>query len=203
MPDPLITILVRNKYRPELFKCCMDSITSQTYQQIRVIIGSDSPQAFKNAEDYAHRFPTTLVMLKPGTKGHWWNLYCNELKSLVHAHDVETFFMCLDNDDYFFSIHSLQNISSHLSAAEGLITQFLRNGFAKPSDELIKKRLVISGRIGGSCLILNARHKDLCNWDGNGPGGDYRYIKAISERVKLDFVNKVVVVAGNNGLHGK
>jgi hypothetical protein len=191
---PLINILIRNKYRPQEFARCIESVNKQTYDNVRVIICYDSPEAYvlsKGRGDY--EFEVT-----PQPKhSHYWNLYCNDLMNKVW----DGYFMFCDNDDTLIDSQALTRIVPYLTG-DGVICQFLRNGRPKPSDKLIRDKRIERGRIGGGSLILHSKHKDIAQWDGE-KGADYRWIKAVSEKVSLEFVPIVVQVAGNNGGHGR
>lgn len=202
---PLINILIRNKYRPELLRRCIQSVKEQEYSNVRIIIISDSAEGLKDAAEvlvqlYKETGINTLFLSikQDSAEKHFWNLYCNQLKEKVE----EGWFFFLDNDDHLRS-GVLKELAVHLKdPATGIICQFLRNGRAKPNDQLIKQRKILKGLIGGGCIVLHHSHKHVAEWDGEA-AADYRYIKAVSENVPLKFIPLVVQVAGNNGLHGK
>lgn len=206
MSDPLINILIRNKYRPELFRRCIDSISEQGYRSIYIHIYNDSEQALKDCVEYMDRLGAfqvggTVEIYRGNIENksdHYWNLYCNQLKSSVKS----GWFFFLDNDDYLRP-GALKELSKHLTEdTDGIICQFERNGRPKPNDRLIGAGKIIRGHIGGGCLVLHSKHKDIANWDDQ-KAADYRWIKAVSEKVKLKYINLVLQVAGNNGLHGQ
>jgi hypothetical protein len=200
---PLINILIRNKYRPQEFARCIKSVLEQEYRNWRVIIASDSDQGKVQADSYVVRdrwiesyglavFQHVLYELPC-----YYNLYLNEMMQLV----TDGYMLALDNDDYLIDSQALSRIVPHLTG-DGIICQFLRNGRPKPNGRLIQQQRIERGRIGGGCLILHSKHKNVVQWDGE-KGADYRWIKAVSEKVQLEFVPIVVQVAGNNGLNGK
>jgi glycosyltransferase involved in cell wall biosynthesis len=192
---PLINILIRNKHRPQEFERCIESVNKQTYTNVMVWVCCDSLEAYKQA--YQH-YPGTSYCISPvNSVSHPWNLYCNNLMTLVW----DGYLLLLDNDDYLIDSQALTRIVPYLTG-DGVICQFLRNGRPKPSDRLIRERRIERGRIGGGSLILHSKHKDIAQWDGE-KGADYRWIKAVSEKVSLEFVPIVVQVAGNNGGHGR
>lgn len=207
MEMPLINILIRNKFRPELLERCLASIISQEYKQTDIYVASDSKEAREDIDRLSRELNMPyrgVYVTADGSNyrhyrpSHFWNLYCNTLKQLV----MDGWFFFLDNDDYL-QPGALHELSKHLAdPAEGIICQFLRNGKKKPNDRLMERKQIIKGRIGGSCIVLHHSHKHLADWDGEA-AADYRYIKAVSEKLPLKFIQMVMVVAGNNGLHGK
>jgi hypothetical protein len=93
----------------------------------------------------------------------------------------------------------------------GYICQFLRGNKKKPPLPSPTPWLkwaefppsaVVRGKIGGSCIFLHHSQKNVANWDGK-KAADYRFIKAVAEKIPLEFVPVVVVKAGNNGRLGK
>lgn len=197
---PLINILIRNKYRPQLLRRTLESIVNQGYPALRIIMCSDTDEALSDGSEalistgirYSH------FLVHPTGDDHYWNLYCNQLKKEVY----DGWFVFLDNDDYLRP-GSLKEIAQHLDdPAQGVICQFIRNKRPKPNDTLIRNKKILKGLIGGSCIILHQTHKYLAEWQ-SGPAADYRFIKAVSEKLPLKFVPVVVAIAGNGGLHGK
>jgi glycosyltransferase involved in cell wall biosynthesis len=201
MTESLINILTRTANRPKEFKKCIASIKAQTYKDIRLIIATDSPDTstgyiLEGVKDVKHY--KLLHVHKTGTPFNW-NLYCNELKSLVE----DGWFFYLDDDDFLVNKRCLALIETYLTNPErGVICQFMRAKRAKPSLMSIKNKEIIQGKIGGSCLFLHHSQKDIAHWDGN-KAADFRWIKAVSEKIPLKFVPIVVVKAGNNGRHGQ
>jgi glycosyltransferase involved in cell wall biosynthesis len=201
---PLINILIRNKYRPQEFERCINSVLKQEYKNWRVIIASDSDRGKEQADSYVEERGRWIESYGLSVSQHvlyelpcYYNLYLNEMMQLV----TDGYMLALDNDDYLIDPQALSRIVPHLTG-DGIICQFLRNGRPKPNDRLIRERRIERGRIGGGCLILHSKHKEVAQWDGE-KGADYRYIKAVSEKVQLEFVPIVVQVAGNGGLNGK
>lgn len=195
MQSPLINVLIRTSHRPGLFRKAVESIKNQTHQNTRIIVGFDSEQSLT----YTRGFEAYLM--DPGTnkEDHYWNLYCNQLKSRVNG----GWFFYLDDDDYLYSTKSLENIAKYLTNPdEGVICQFLRNGRPKPAQLLMDQKRIEKGRIGAPCLFLHSSKKDIANWDGER-AADYRWIRDVAAQIQMKFVNVVVVEAGNNGLHGR
>jgi len=192
----MITILVRTSNRPEAFARMFRSVNAQTFTNWQMLVATDDSQALW----YIPSKPNVFVLKVQPDKSHpfYWNLYCNELKAQV----TEGWFFFLDDDDYLISPRSLESASKYLSNNSGTVFQFMRNNLAKPSKLNIKNKQIIQGKIGGSCLFLHSKHRDLANWDGQ-KASDFRWIKSVSEKIKLNFVALPVVKAGNNGLHGK
>lgn len=201
--NPLINILTRSHNRPELKKC-LASIRGQNYKNIHLIVSIDSD------EDHATQslliasgLSYDIIAVKNTGIPYNWNLYCNELKARVK----EGWFFYCDDDDWISRSHSINGIVPYLDNPDvGLICQYYRGRLAKPTglktkNGFVDTESIIKGKIGGSAIILHASQKDLADWDGDR-AADYRFIKAVAEKIPLKFVPIPVVQAGNSGRHG-
>lgn len=194
MELPLINILIRTCYRPEAFARCLESIISQTYRNIRIVVGYDRATALEYIPNNIEVFPVVPYYEYP----YYYDLYCNVLKEKVTI----GWFLFLDDDDTLASPTVLQQVSEHLTGPyEAIICQFLRNGVPKPADNYIRNRVIREGKIGLPCLVLHSKHKDLSGLDGQ-KAGDYRYIKEVTDQVSTKFIALPLVNAGTRG-HGK
>lgn len=200
--QPLINILIRVS-RLQLFERCINSIKLQTYSNYKIIVCIDSSisgnvYGIASADFMNKVYQFTAPITNKDIPFHW-NLFCNNLKS----HVTDGFFLYLDDDDFLLSPTILEQLSEYLTDdVGGLIVQFLRNGKPKPSTALIAAGRIEKGRIGGGCLVLHSRHKDVADW-GAKQAADYDWIAAVAAKVQLKFVPLVVQVTSNNGLKGK
>lgn len=191
---PLINILIRTSYRPEQFARCLESITAQTYRNIRIVVGFDNLHAL----EYIPKGIERQMVYADKTLPYYYDVYCNQLKLNT---EIGWFFF-LDDDDVLSSPTILQELSEHLHVFnEAIICQFLRNGVPKPADNYIRKRVIAEGKIGLPCLVLHSKHKALSGLDGQ-KAGDYRYIKEVTDRVPAKFIALPLVSAGPRG-HGQ
>lgn len=174
MNTPLINILTRIS-RPAMFSRLVASID---YDNVNHITYDDTAPRERKPYD--------------------WNLFCNELKSQV----TDGWFVFADDDDTF-KPGALNELSDYLTDdCDGLIVQFLRNGRAKPANELMRSRLIVKGKVGGGCLVLHSRHKNVADWKSK-EAADYDWIRAVADKVELKFVQMVLQVTDNNGRFGK
>lgn len=201
--QPIINILIRNKYRPELLGRCLHSVIEQTIaKSLNVIICSDSKEASEDAKIKTDNFPSKVSLIEAEIDINYpfyWNLFSNQLKNLV----TEGWFFFLDNDDLLYSSTSLETISTKLTnPEEGVICQMLRRGRPKPPMDFIENKKIVKGKIGAPCLFLHHSKKNVALWDGY-KAADYRWIKDIEKVLPLKFVPIAVVQTGNNGLKGQ
>jgi glycosyltransferase involved in cell wall biosynthesis len=192
--SPLINILIRTSNRPQQFTRCLESIRSQTYKNVRIIVGIDRASAL----DYIPKGLQAVFLYADNSIPYFYDLYCNYLKLMV----TDGWFFFLDDDDTLVSPTVLQQLAEHLTSEhEAIICQMLRNGVPKPADNYIRKRVIWEGKTGLPCLVLHSKHKALSGLDGY-KAGDYRYIKAVTDQVPTKFIALPLVDAGIRG-HGK
>jgi len=197
----MITILVRTSNRPTLFKRMFESVINQTFTDWRMIVSYDNHEANDYLINYLPHYygRVRAYPVNPDKKfPMFYDLYCNDLKEQV----TDGWFFFLDDDDFLVNKFALETISKRLVEDRGLICQFMRNRKPKPNKQLMDLKQIIRGKIGMPCLFLHAKYKNIADLDGQ-VAGDYRWIKEVSEKIPVDFVPIPVVVAGNNGMHGK
>lgn len=189
MLTPLINILIRVS-RPKLFERCIASVREQTYDNINIIVGLDNLIGAFEISDQ--------IFLYEKSYPYHWNLFCNYLKSRVSS----GYLMIMDDDDHLSGPHAIQQLVNNLQdEPDGLIVQFMRNGKPKPNNHLIATKTIRKGLIGGGCLVLHSKHKNVADWQAI-QAADYYWIRDVAAKVELKFVPLVLQVAGNNGLHG-
>lgn len=185
-----------------MFVKCLLSVQNQTYTNWRIIVIFEQEDYFIT-QHATHNFYPIYQPHVDKMVPYYWNLYCNILKNAMPVRNYpHSYFLYLDDDDYLDSTLVLEQLAACLTEdTDGLICQFLRNGKPKPSDALIKAGRIEKGRIGGGCLVLHSRHKDIADWKAK-EAADFTWIEEVAAKVKLKFVPLVLQVAGNNGLKG-
>lgn len=189
----MITILIRESYRPNGFKRTLESIKSQTFKNVKIIVSYDDVRAL----EYIPEDIQTVQVFKHDAI-FWYDNYCNDLKALVN----EGYFFFLDSSDVLASTSVLADLWRHLKSSSGIICQMSRSGRIKPKKDLISNRRILRGKIGMPCLFLHHSYKDVANLDGSVCGSDFVWIKAVSKKVRLKFIPLVVVACGerDNGV---
>lgn len=178
----LINILIRTGSRPDQFRKCLDSIKSQTYQNIRIIVSVDKEC------DYIPENIETIKVSKSEGKAYW-NLYCNYLKAVVK----DGFFMFLDDDDELINNTAIERAAKHLkNPDQAYIFQMLRWGKKIPDDVHMRLRIINRGHIGNPCMVLHSKNKNLSMFD-NRPAADFRFIRSVCGKLKHNFIHEVIV----------
>lgn len=180
---PLINILIRTSYRPAAYRRCIESIEAQNYPNIRLIVSYDNIEALQYISLGAYVVP---VYRQPGEFSY--NLYCNDLKERVE----DGYFFYLDDDDILLP-GVLHQIIPYL-IGPGIICQFLRNLWHRPTDMQMRHKVIRKGHVGLPCIILHHSVKDLATF-GDSETADYEFIKTMSGKVNLSWVKIPVVSA--------
>lgn len=185
MELPLINIIIRTSNRAELFHRCYQSIKSQTYKNIQVIVGYDNPVAL----NYIPLECIPVKLYPAENHPFFYDLYCNQLKQMV-AHG---WFLFLDDDDFLYCPRALEDIAEYLKDDYGaIVCQMLRNGIPKPRSNYMRQGIIEEGKIGLPCIIVHSSFAHVGQLDGYA-GGDYRYIKQVTQQVPTRFVPLIVV----------
>lgn len=191
--QPLINILIRTSNRPAQFARCLESIRNQTYYNYRITVGFDRASAL----DYIPKGVNHQFVYFDNSCPYFYDQYCNQLKQRV----IDDWFFFLDDDDQLASNTVLEELADQLKQPGAIICQMLRNGVPKPADNYIRNKVIWEGKIGLPCLVLHSKYKDIGGLDGE-KGGDYRYIKAVTDQVRTKFIALTLVDAGTRS-HGK
>lgn len=182
----LINLLVRTSYRKELFYRLMDSIKSQTYNNIRIIVSYDDERALEYIPSEIDK-----IRVYKTSKPFFYDEFVNDLKEQV----TSGYFAVIDDDDVLASNDCIEKIVYSLRGQKGLVCQFSRNGRLKPSNEIIKKKQVIRCKIGMPCLFLHHSLKNIAHLDGSIGASDFHWIKAVNKKIRLKFVPIVFAFA--------
>ena len=164
--NPLINILIRS-HRPDMLKNCLASVSEQTYENKLLWL-----------DENGGAMPEFT-----------YNNLCNKLKALIS----DGWFFFLDDDDTLFQPEALARISLHLDDTEtAVICQFIRDGWKKPSDDMIQAKAIVPGQIGMPCLFLHSSKKDIADIRPT-EDGDFLWIKEVASKMAVKFVPLIVV----------
>ncbi len=174
-----INILLRTHNRPQLFSRCLESITSQNYPNLRVVVGYDIEV------DYIPNWCKKVFVSANKELPYFYDCYLNDLKELV----TEGYYFILDDDDYL-----LPNVLNQIVFdAPAIIHKLDHLGKLIPPENNLS-----FGLIGMPCFMLHHSLKNLADFSG-GDHGDWHYIKAIEKQVPLVFRDLVLVKSDVKG----
>lgn len=182
---PLINILIRTSNRSLAFKKCLDSITSQDYRPIRIIVSYDNDAALR----YIPKGLETIFVSANRDLPFFYDCYLVDLMSQV----VDGYIIAIDDDDKLIDNHILSRLPL---SGNGLIVQLQRFNTIVPKDLNFR-----NGGIGFPCIILHHSLKNIYKIHGNGQA-DSHFIRAVLGKVEIPFVPIVVVYSPSRG-HGR
>ena len=171
-----INILMRNTYRPELFKLSIDSILKQKYSNYTVHISYDDKRCLEYLNDYNDKFYNNKIKIVHNSiksdKKYNFNLYNNALLDRVK----DGWVMFLDDDDKLVNDTVLKTINEWLCTMD--IHTILFWKFKRPDKDIYPKNLnqVRLGDVANSGYIFNSKFKDYGRWK-NIRFGDFYFIK--------------------------
>ena len=195
--EPRFNVLVRTSCRPNYFRCCYDSIVTQTYDNVRILVSWDNAETKAYLDDYRDihtvRVESTsqdcsltpdIPRGKPVPRFPA-NLYLNTLMQHVEP----GFILYLDDDDELASPSSLRIIADHLTSENDLV--FWRVGFPDgkvvPEDEYFGMPPVF-WHISAIGFAFHSKYVHLAQWDG-WKGGDF----AVATKLFTAVPNKVYI----------
>ena len=200
-----INILIRNTYRPNYFKKCIDSILNQDYENYKVIISYDDDDCLEYLEQYKNNPKIEIFKVTEVDKSQkvFYNLYCNQLLDKVQ----DGWVMFLDDDDIISpNKYTFHNINNNLNNENNMLFWKVKfpNHLIYPNN--INK--IEEGKFSGIGFCFNSKFKQLARWNGKRCG-DYNFIKELLENKKdfnRIFINKVLTGVQHTdkmGLSGK
>ena len=188
----MINILVRTSNRPKCFADCIASIESQTYQDYRLIVGSDTreyyPMPYHPIRYQRELSNGQFIQLRESKARHFpFNLYLNEL--MRHCKDGYVLF--LDDDDEFTSTDSLGIIAKELQNpvdAAFWRVRICENIF--PSDKNFGQRPVVKD-ISGIGLAFHTDYIPMLQFDPYKQA-DYRLADRIYSLLNVHWIDEVL-----------
>lgn len=193
---PVANIVMRTCRRPIFFSGAYNSVKSQTYDNVNLIVGYHDD----DSENYTIPYKIYPVRYKPYNEGadnkmdpdnygRYFpaNYYMNYLFKEVK----DGFVICLDDDDAFTSHRSLEKIMAAISTEDDLVLWRIKIGDRMiPSDDNFGKAPVARD-ISGIAFCCHSKHlKDYVSepyklWD-------YRIISHLYSKLRPVWLNEVL-----------
>lgn len=160
---PLVSVLIPTYNRPDYFQLALDSVLTQTYKNIEIIIGDDSTNNDTEIlvrEKYLSEFPNIKYFHNEKNLGQ----FDNDLKLMDMAKgDFVNFLM---DDDLFeptkiekmmnYFINDLEDEISLVTSHRGIIDDKGRSrGIFGNTDEIFQKDSILDGRQLGEFVLKN------------------------------------------------
>ena len=185
--EKLINILIRNCYRPNLFKKCIQSILSQKYNNYKLIMCYDDDRCL----EYLEKLPKNdkIVYFKASnidkSKQYFYNLYMNELLDKVK----DGYIMFLDDDDKLSHSKVLLDISNNIDNEDSILLWMVKfqNILIYPKD--INSKIIKDCQISGIGYCFHSKYKNNIKWKSIS-GADRMFYNSI---IKNDKINKKLI----------
>jgi len=199
--DNTFNILIRTSNREKLFNRCIDSVRSQTFKDINILVSADD----QTTAAYVRKAGIEPVMVKKIIRNSVftapWNAYLNDLISRVKGGWI----MILDDDDLLAGKDVIRDLVSQLKDDNRIY--FIRmkwpTGRVIPSEMHFMNRQIVVKDIGMPCFVFHAKHKHKMAFQPIKQG-DYHFLSRFTGIVKKQtWINMVVTLIGNTGLNGK
>ncbi len=166
-----ITILIRTCFRPFLFKQCINSILSQNYSNINIIISYDNKDAINYISPYLNENVKAIFLNVNNPNKYKFNLYCNTLINEVKS----GYCIYLDDDNEFTHNNCLNIINHHIEENKICVWKYLRGDkLIYPSTECHIK----IGEIDSSSFCIPHTYKKHGKWPDK-QCGDYHFFNSI------------------------
>tara|TARA_R110000796_G_scaffold63162_2_gene145635 strand:+ start:8052 stop:9830 length:1779 start_codon:yes stop_codon:yes gene_type:complete len=191
---PLINILTRTSGRPNGFKINRDSVTNQTYKNIRHLVCIDDDKSEEYVKDSGVDYikidrekiieEDKIADFKTGPYSPH-NLYFNKLLGEVK----DGWVLILDDDDKLTNDHAIETMVKHVKDEDTMVIHqmmFVGNRALPPTNVINDPPKL--GQIGSPCILYHSKYSEDEVWDG-WKCGDFRFIEKIYNKIP----NKVTI----------
>lgn len=197
-----INILIRTSGRPKAFRRCIESICTQTFRNIHLIVSVDDTASLQYAtatlNKWSERITYQVIEVQKNPTEFGYNLYLNNLLPLV----IDGWFIILDDDDTLAHKLVIERLFSHVCETAGdikmIVFQMKRGTIVKP---MTAGQIGKPGKIGMPCFMLHSSMKDKGVFTHDGDA-DFKYINDVIKTTPFHFINQVIVNVSKRG-HGK
>jgi glycosyltransferase involved in cell wall biosynthesis len=187
-----VYILMRTSNRPEYFKVCYESIKSQTYPNIKIIVHTDDPRDTYVKGDIiikGHAYPP-----KVGTGPY--NLYNNRLLEAIP--EGPGWYHYIDDDDMYSAPDVIEKMVKGARRNYCNIGKVMRwHGTVWP------KKWRVQRSFQTECFFLHTDHKKRSHWWSN-KGGDHYYSRKLTNQIGINWIDGVLICKAQEGKsHGR
>ena len=174
---PVVNILIRTCYRPNHFSRMLESIRSQTYKNVRLIVSYDDDRAL----EYLRGVHAAKVRVHKNPKiSTFYNLYCNELLKMTKKGLV----LFLDDDDCFAADDALERIVKNVKAENDIV--FWK--FQQAPGQIVFPETTTNirpGAVANSGSIFHSSYSRISRYEP-GQAGDFTFIENLLKNSKFN-----------------
>ena len=184
-----VYILIRTSNRPIFFKKMMDSIKSQTYENIITIVHYDN-EADENYVEGDIIIKGEQYPVDTGTAPY--NLYCNKLLESI-PDDKPGWYIFLDDDDILTSPDSVKNFVENSVNDKINVCRVRRwNGTVWP------RKWGKCKSFQTECIMLHTDHRLKWKWWAN-IAGDHYYTKQATKELSINWIDNLIACEAQKG----
>lgn len=203
MKKPLINVLTRTSGRPNAFKRCYESMSSQTYTNYKWIIGVDTTDTKEYVEQLVGDDPRVTIIEYPqvpkdperGDAHAPYNEYMNTLLEAVGF----GYIFCLDDDDIFTSEQSLGIMATHAEEDSLLLFRTKMPYGIVPAEQFESWPILVPQQVTSCGYIYHSKHKWAIHWNPVKEA-DYRCAQTLSRLLPMRRLAATLVEVPNIGM---
>jgi hypothetical protein len=186
-----VYILIRTSGRPKFFGRMMETIKSQTYDNIVTIVHTDDPR-----DEYV----TGDIILKGAAYGQEYgsapyNLYNNKLLKAIPS---EGWFHFIDDDDEYANIDVIEKLVKRSKK------DYVNVGRVERWNKTLwPKNWGYQKSFQTECFFMHTDYRFKSKWWGN-KGGDHYYSKQLTKILPINWMDKLLICKAQEGKgHGR
>jgi len=183
---PRVYVMVRTHNRPEEFKCCMESLRSQSVLPVPVVISDDPADSYIQPLEMEH-----LIFRPKYKKPRWWirhhnpfEDYFNQAMALIPDGN---FVIYLDDDDKLIYPDWVRTILE--KKQDVLIGRFQ---LGKSHNYKVIGERVKRGEIGTGCVAVRSELARRHKWITWGGHGDCKFIRDLIRHYRPEFFPEII-----------
>lgn len=186
--NPPFYILIRTSKRPKFFAKMMTSIKAQTYSNIITIVHTDDQN-----DTYIQGDIIIKGERKYPTKEHKapYNLYNNTL--LQSIPEGAGWYMFIDDDDIYTAPDVIEKALQYCKEDFINVTRVIRW-----NHQIYPRNWHSCKSFQTECFILHTKHKGIALW-WDHQGGDHYYSRQIIEKLKINWIDGVILCQAQEG----
>lgn len=198
---PLVNILIRTSNRPEYFRDCINSIYSQTYKNINIIVGVDTDQTYNYVKKdkcriVSYKKEDFEVPTKPNSEDYGHEFIPNSYMNKLMDECKYGYIMYLDDDDVYQDNQSLEFIVSKIQTENDLLfwkVQFPHRVVPAPSKFRQPPELTQVDTVG---FMFPVKYR--VDWEPFS-NGDFRVAKQLYKNVPFKrYIDKILTKVQRN-----
>jgi hypothetical protein len=188
-----VYILVRTSGRPEFFKSMLESVKSQDYKNIFLIVHYDNHEDESYLED--KRIDLRIYGKPEPERGDgFYNLYCNSLLDAIPVEkNGDGYFYFLDDDDILYSDNVISEFVKNAKRDHINVARVERwNGTIWP------RRWKVQTSFQTECFLIHTDYRNMGRWWARKQG-DHDYSRQITRELYINWIEDLYLAKAQEG----